>query len=125
MTYQQLSIILVLFLLITSSCSKPKGVLFHHLEVWNPDSTAFFEYKSYSLGVTGGYQTIEVTGEEILRYDFAVLYGGWSDSHTIEILSSDLPISSNTDKIDLKVLVEKAEEYDDYRRKPYLIHLSK
>jgi len=124
MTYQKVSFIL--FFLIITSCTQGKGVKYIQIEVFNPDSTASFEYSVYSLGPPSGYITIEIDGEEILRYDeLAVIYGGWADNQTIELLSSDLPIKKNTHKTEMKVLVEKADGYNDYRREPYLIHLSK
>lgn len=110
----------------TSGCTQDKGVMYIKMEVWNPDSTASFEYKVYSVGPPAGYKTIEIEDEEILRYgEMVVIYGGWYDNQTIKILSSDLPIKNNTNKTNLKVKVEKADSYDDYKRDSYLIHLSK
>src|SRR5690606_15766604 len=109
--------ITVVFVLFAIGCTQDKGVMYKQIEVWNPDSTAYFDYRVYSLGPPSGYKTIGINGEEILRYDeMVVIYGGWSDNKTFKILSSDLPIKNNTANSDFKIIVEQANGYDDYKR---------
>lgn len=114
---QLIQVVLITMLLIfIQGCARGQGYLYLDNQFWNADSSASFNYKEFSLGVTGGYQTIEVNGIEVLRFDYAVIYGGWLDANTIIIVSNDPPVSQNMNELQIDIILEKATSSRDYRK---------
>lgn len=107
-------LITVVLLIQTYGCTQPEGVLYIENQYWSPDSSASFKYKEYGIGITGVYQTIEVNGQEVLRFDRGSVYGGWINNETIKIVSNNPPKSSNLEGTCLKIIVVQAESFSDF-----------
>ena len=94
--------------------------------MWNPAGAAYFKYTEYTLGVFGGgYLSIEIDDEEILRYDYTEIYGRWKDDTTIKIVSNKPPIKKWLKKTDIVIELIQTSNYDDFVSDSLLVHLTK
>jgi hypothetical protein len=114
--------VVILFFLIKGAIPVP----IKSYTMWSPDSTAHFKYTEYTLGVFGGgYSSIEIGNEEILRYDYTEIYGRWIDNSTIKLISNRLPTKNWLKKTKIKFELIPATSYDDFINDSLLVHLTK
>ena len=94
--------------------------------MWNQDRTNYLKFTEYTLGVFGGgYLSIEINDEEILRYDYTEIYGRWKDDRTVKLVSNKPPSKKWLEKTAVAFELIQAATYDDFVSDSLLVHLTK
>ncbi len=94
--------------------------------IWNQDKAHYLKFTEYTLGVFGGgYLSIEINDEEILRYDYTEIYGRWKDHETVKLVSNKPPSKKWLERTAVNVELIQAASYDDFVSDSLLLHLTK